>query len=83
MRIVPGMSGIDLGVDLWRRARPDLGASATRWFVRSFVNAATVVVEQWGPSWSKKRIGSSCSVGACALLVLWLALPVLLVSWLW
>jgi hypothetical protein len=83
MQLIPGSGGIELGLGLWRRTRPGAEAPVTKWFVCSFINAATVVIDRWGPSWSKRRIGSAAAVGAWALFVLWLGLPLLLVSWLW
>ena len=82
MQLIPGSGGVEMGLKLLRRTKPGFTAPVSKWFVYSFVDAATVVIDRWGPSWSKRRVGSS-AVGAWGLLVLWLGLPVLLVSWLW
>ncbi len=82
MQLIPGSGGFELGLSLWRRTKPGAGAPVINWFVLGFVSAATVVIDRWGPSWSKRRIGTA-AVGAWGLLVLWLGLPLLLVSWLW
>ena len=83
MQLIPGSGGVEMGLKLLRRTKPGFTAPVSKWFVYSFVSAATVVIDRWGPSWSKRRIGSAAAVGAWGLLVLWLGLPLLLVSWLW
>jgi len=82
MQLIPGSGGIDLGLGLWRQTKARAGAPVAKWFVLGFVTAATVVIDRWGPFWSKRRVGSA-AVGAWGLLLLWLGIPVLLVSWLW
>jgi hypothetical protein len=84
MRMIPGLGGVEIGVKLWRKLRAlDPGAAAAAWFARRFANAATLVVDRWGPGWAKRRIGNHGSVGAWALLMLWLGLPILVMSRLW
>ncbi len=81
MRMIPGLGGVEIGLQGWRR----LGAAtpavpSVAWFARRFTGAATFVVDRWGPCWAKRRIGGRSSAGAWALFVLWLGFPILILS---
>ena len=84
MRMIPGLGGVEIGLKVWCKIGAATPAAAcAEWFAQRFTNAAMVVVDRWGPSWAKRRIGSCGSIGTWALLVLWLGFPVLVLSRLW
>jgi hypothetical protein len=83
MRMIPGMSGAEIGLRIWRKVRAERGTPAHAWFVRRFTVAATVVIDRWGPSWARRRVGDGGSLGGWALLVLWLGLSAWITTWVW
>jgi hypothetical protein len=76
-------AGVGTASMVWRKVRAEHQLPAVGWFGCHFLNAATVVVERWGPSWARKRVLGMAPVGAWILLALWLGLPVLMLRGLW
>lgn len=72
--------GVGTASMVWRKVRAEQQLPAVGWFMGRFLMAATVVVEKWGPSWARKRVLGSAPVGAWLLLMLWLGLPLLLLT---
>lgn len=83
MRLLERLSGVGTAVMVWRRVRDGLEHPSGVWFASTFVAAASVVVERWGPRWARRRLGTGSPVGAWLLLTLWLGLPILLLRRLW
>jgi hypothetical protein len=84
MQMVPGLGGAEIGLKVWRKlvaAGP--AAVSVAWFTHRFTIAAMLVADRWGPIWAKRRIAGRGSIGAWALLVLWLGFPILILSRLW
>jgi len=77
------MAGVGTGEMVWRRMRAGQELPSPRWFGRRFLEAATVVVDRWGPVWARKRVLGEVALGAWLLLVLWIGVPVVLLRVLW
>jgi hypothetical protein len=67
---------------VWRKVRVGIEKPSSGWYAERFLNAATVVVDRWGPSWARKRVGGA-PVGAWLLVMMWLGVPVILLYKLW
>jgi hypothetical protein len=83
MRLLRKVSGIGTALLVWERVRRDLRHPSGVWFGARFVGAATVVVDQWGPRWARKRLVGDVAIGAWLLLLLWLGVPIFLLGRLW
>ena len=75
--------GVGTASMVWRKVRADQQMPVVGWFGGRFLNAATVVVEKWGPGWARRRVLGSAPVGAWILLALWLGLPGVVLAKLW
>ena len=76
-------SGVGTVIALWRNVGQGIEHPSGAWFGHRFVEAATVVVDRWGPKWSKWRFGTQAPVGVWILLAIWLGGVWLVVRKLW
>jgi len=81
--VLAKIGGVGTAVMVWRKLGVGQELPSVQWFGGRFLQAATVVVDRWGPRWTRKRIVSQTPVGAWLLLALWLGLPMLLLKWFW
>ena len=79
MRIVEKIAGVGTALMVWRKVRVGLEHPSTAWFGERFLEAATVVVDRWGPRWARKRLVTTAPIGAWILVVAWLGVPLWLV----
>lgn len=73
-------AGVGTASMVWRKVKAEHQLPAVGWFGGRFLNAATVVVERWGPGWARKRVLGMAPLGAWILLALWLGLPLMILS---
>ncbi len=83
MRMLQKVSGVGTAVMVWRKVRVGIEHPSGMWFVRSFISAASAVVDRWGPRWARRHLGTGGPIGAWLLLVLWLGVPLFLLRKLW
>jgi hypothetical protein len=63
---------------IWRAARPRQPAAGAGWFLGRFLDASSVVVRRWGPSWARRRHVFGREIGAWILALVWLGIPLAL-----
>jgi len=83
MGLLKRVSGVGTALMLWSRFKDDFPAPPGRWFGARFIGAASMVVDRWGPAWTRKRLLVDIPIGAWLLLILWLGLPTLLIINIW
>lgn len=83
MRLLRKVSGLGTAVMVWEGVRKNLEHPSGAWFGHRFVRAATVVLDRWGPRWSRARLGTDVAVGAWLLLLVWVGAPLCLLLRLW
>jgi len=72
------LGGLGMGLTVLRRVRGGLDHPSGGWFWRRFIAAAGVIVDRWGPGWTKRRLFGGAPLGAWILLACWLGGAVLL-----
>jgi hypothetical protein len=60
---------------IWRAARPRRPEAGAGWFACRFLDASSVVVRRWGPSWVRRRCLFGREIGAWILALAWLGIP--------
>ena len=83
MGLLRRVSGLGTAMTVWQAVRPGLRHPSAAWFGRRFLAAATVVVDRWGPSWAKRRLGTQSPIGAWLLLAAWIVGAVLAIRRVW
>lgn len=63
---------------IWRAALPRRPAADTSWFVGRFLDASSVVVRRWGPSWARRHHVLGREIGAWILALIWLGTPLVM-----
>jgi len=76
-----GIPGKDMCKVIWRSSTEGAPRPPVAWFGHRFMEAASIVVDKWGPQWSQKRLGAGPPVGAWCLAGLWLGMATALAWW--
>lgn len=62
-------------VAIWRAMKPIEPVASGRWFVGRFLDASSVVVKVWGPTWASQRSLFGRELGVWMLAAFWLTVP--------